>query len=248
MNAKVVLLSVLFAVPLFSHAQAFKCRTPSGKVEFSDSPCAGGAQTERVQSNEYISPERQRQAREVQARNASEVERIEGEKAAYNQQLQRQQAAYARADAEQARIDANKKASENLKHQQDECSKLSRRTDMPQSQRAALDEICGKPIPDKDRFDDCKEKLARASNSSQRAVIAASCTGDANSVARVQESSRRRMDSPEPEAPAPLSIIKNCNGATCTDQTGQRYTTQAGKTVRSDGKRCHQQGSAMYCD
>lgn len=248
MDIRVPLMLLLVLIPLSSHAQAFKCRTPSGKMEFSDSPCAGGSQTERIQSNEYISPERQRQAREVQARTSSEVERIEGEKAAFNQQLQRQQAAYARADAEQARIEANKKAAENLKHQQDECFKLSRRTDMPKSQRAALDEICGKPIPDKDRFDDCKEKLARASNSSQRAVIAASCTGDANSVARVEESSRRRMDSPEPEAPAPLSIIKNCSGATCTDQTGQRYTTEAGKTVRSDGKRCYKQGSAMYCD
>ncbi len=248
MDIRVPLMLLLVLIPLSSHAQAFKCRTPSGKMEFSDSPCAGGSQTERIQSNEYISPERQRQAREVQARTSSEVERIEGEKAAFNQQLQRQQAAYARADAEQTCIEANKKAAENLKHPQDECLKLSRRTDMPKSQRAALDEICGKPIPDKDRFDDCKEKLARASNPSQRAVIAASCTGDANSVARVEESSRRRMDSPEPEAPAPLSIIKNCSGATCTDQTGQRYTTEAGKTVRSDGKRCYKQGSAMYCD
>ena len=248
MNARVLLLIALIAFPLAGHAQAFKCRTPSGKMEFSDSPCAGGSQTERIQSNEYISPERQRQAREVQARNVSEVERIEGEKAAYNQQLQRQQAAYARADAEQARIDTNKKAAENLKHQQDECSKLSRRTDMPLSQRAALDEICGKPIPDKDRFDNCKEKLARASNASERAAIAAICTGDQSSVARIEQAARQGTQSAVPENPAPLSVIKSCNGATCTDQTGQRYTTEAGKTVRGDGKRCYQQGKTMYCD
>lgn len=248
MDARITLLIVLLAVPFASHAQAFKCRTPSGKMEFSDSPCAGGSQTERIQSNEYISPERQRQAREIHVRNSSEVERIEGEKAAYNQQLQRQQAAYARADAEQARIDVNKKAAENLKHQQDECSKLSRRTDMPLSQRAALDEICGKPIPDKDRFDNCKEKLARASNASERATIAAICTGDQNSVARVEQASRQGTQSAIPENPAPLSVIKSCNGATCTDQTGQRYTTEAGKTVRSDGARCYQRGKVMYCD
>lgn len=108
MDARITLLIVLLAVPFASHAQAFKCRTPSGKMEFSDSPCAGGSQTERVQSNEYISPERQRQAREVQARNASEVERIEGEKAANNQQMARQQASLVAADKRQAVIDQQK--------------------------------------------------------------------------------------------------------------------------------------------
>ncbi len=104
MDARIAVLMVLLAVPFVSHAQTFKCRTPSGKMEFSDMPCAGGSQTERIQSNEYISPERQRQAREVQARNASEVERIEGDKAAYNQQIARQQASQAAADKRQQAV------------------------------------------------------------------------------------------------------------------------------------------------
>ena len=248
MDIRVSLMLLLVFIPLSSHAQAFKCRTPSGKVVVTNQGCSDGAMLEKITTAAPVSLDQQLQAAQVNNRVLNQLGGIENEKAAYAQQSQRQQAAYARADAEQARIDTNKKAAEDLKHQQDECSKLSRRTDMPKSQRAALDEICGKPIPDKDRFDDCKEKLARASNSSQRAVIAASCTGDPNSLARVEEASRRRMDFPEPEAPAPLSIIKNCSGATCTDQTGQRYTTEAGKTVRSDGKRCYKQGSAMYCD
>lgn len=105
MKIRIALFLALLVAPLASHAQAFKCRTPSGKMEFSDSPCAGGSQTERIQSNEYISPERQRQERDVQARNAYEVERIEGEKAAINQQIARQQASQIAADKRQAVIE-----------------------------------------------------------------------------------------------------------------------------------------------
>ncbi|MBL8420153.1 MAG: DUF4124 domain-containing protein [Dechloromonas sp.] len=105
MKIRIALLMALLVIPLSSHAQAFKCRTPSGKMEFSDSPCAGGAQTERVQSNEYISPERQRQAREVQARNAAQIQGMEAENAAFKQQQQRQHASQAAADQRQAVTD-----------------------------------------------------------------------------------------------------------------------------------------------
>ena len=191
MGARIGLLMVLLAVAFVSHAQTFKCRTPSGKMEFSDSPCAGGSQTERIQSNDYVSPERQRQAQTVHSRTGAQVNEIEREKALYSQQLQRQQAAVARADAEQARIDANRAA-----------------------EQARIDAI----------------------------------KQEAENLKYQKKKQRPSVDWDEPQAPAPLSIIKNCTGATCTDQTGQRYTTEAGKTVRSDGKRCYQQGKAMYCD
>jgi len=242
LDARITLLMVLLAVPFASHAQAFKCRTPSGKMEFSDSPCAGGSQTERIQSNEYISPERQRQAREVQARNASEVERIEGEKASYNQQLQRQQAAYARADAEQARIDANKKARENVKAQQDDCSRMATDRNMGSSQRAALAELCAKPEPNKEKFDDCKAQLAKATSPSQRAMIASNCTGDPEAGARVREVSR-----PVPPPIAP-SVITSCDKGGCWDNVGNRYNGSGTTLFRMDGKTCQRLGSMMQCN
>lgn len=110
MKIRIALLMVLLVVPFVSHAQAFKCRTPSGKMEFSDSPCAGGSQTERIQSNEYISPERQRQAREVQARNAAQIQGIEAENSAFKQQQQRQQAAQMQSDANQRLIELRQSA------------------------------------------------------------------------------------------------------------------------------------------
>lgn len=224
-------------------AQAFKCRTPSGKIEYSDTPCSSGARTEKIQSNEYISPERQRQAMDVHQRNTQQLQGMEAANEAYHQQLQRQQSAQMQADARTA-------SRENARVQQEECARLATDKNMGRSQRAALAELCASPPPSRERFDDCKEQMARAGNPSQRAMIASNCTGDPEAGARVREASRPRSPPPdsEVESPRPLSIIKNCNGATCTDQTGQRYTTQAGKTVRSDGKRCYQQGNAMYCD
>lgn len=41
---------------------------------------------------------------------------------------------------------------------------------------------------------------------------------------------------PLPES-KPLAIIKGCNGNSCFDQYGDRYSTTAGKTVRQDGTR-----------
>ncbi len=243
MDAKIVLLVVLFAIPISCHAQTFKCRTPSGKMEFSDSPCAGGSQTERVQSNEYISPERQRQAREVQAQNAAQVDRIEGEKAAYGQQMQRQQAAYARADAEQARIDANRKAGENVKAQQDECSRMATDRNMGRSQRAALAELCAKPEPNKEKFDDCKAQLAKATSPSQRAMIASNCTGEPEAGVRVREVSR-----PPPLQPIAPSVITSCDKGGCWDNTGNRYNGSGTTLFRADGKTCQRLGSMMQCN
>lgn len=213
MRGNAVLLLMIVMLPLTGHAQAFKCRTPSGKVEFSDSPCAGGAQTERVQSNEYISPERQRQARDVQARNASEVERIEGEKAANNQQIARQQASQIAADKRQTVIDQQKSL---------------------EMARAKSAEANGR----------CIESATSRRNS----AMLAECKG----ISKVQ--AQKELDDALNDNQQPLvsnqqmPVIKNCNGNSCSDQFGQRYTTTAGKTVRSDGARCYQRGNAMYCD
>ncbi len=243
MKVRIALLMALLVVPLASHAQAFKCRTPSGKMEFSDSPCAGGSQTERIQSNEYISPERQRQAREVQARNAAQVQSMEAENEAYRASIQRQnQRLYQAEVQDQGRRQVQDSVASCV-------SRVEGTTGLSQRQKAdAISRCHGAGIsqagPDLNGSNDCVQKVESMSGLSgrQRANAIARCHG-----ATVPDDPPRAF-APPPEAPKPLAVIKNCNGATCTDQTGQRYTTQAGKTVRSDGKRCYQQGNAMYCD
>lgn len=243
MKIRVALLMALLVVPLASHAQAFKCRTPSGKVIVSNQGCFDGAQLEKITTAAPVTLDRQLQAAEVNNRMLNQLDGISQEKAAYNAKLQQQQAIQMQEDANNRARQGN----ENVRRQQEECAELATQKNMGRSQRAALAEICAKPEPNKERFNDCKERLAKSNNPSESAMIAAQCTGDPTAGVRVKEVSRP-APMVVPEAPAPLSIIKNCNGATCTDQTGQRYTTQAGKTVRSDGKRCYQQGNAMYCD
>lgn len=203
-------------------------------MEFSDSPCAGGSQTERIQSNEYISPERQRQARDVQARNAAQVQNIEAENSAFNQQQQRRQAI-------QMQEDANHRArqgDENVKRQQEECAQLATDKQMGRSQRAALAELCAKPEPNKDKFDDCKSQLAKATSPSQRAMIASNCTGDPVAGARVRDVSK-------PVAP---SSITSCDKGGCWDNQGGRYSGSGSTLFRTDGKACQKIGNVLQCN
>jgi len=239
-----LLLSLTCAV---AQAQAFKCRTPDGKSFFSDTGCPGKSTVLTVQQAEYISAERQRQAHEVNERRSTQLQQMDNENAAFNESLRRQQQAVAAEDARQAAIQGQQQANDNMKRQRDECDQLATNRNMSRSQRAALAEICAKPEPSRERFDGCKEKIAKATSPSQRAMIASTCTGDPEAGARVRDVSRP-APMPMPAPTPPLAVIKNCNGGSCADQMGNRYNTTAGKTVRQDGKRCHQQGNAMYCD
>ncbi|MBL0352182.1 MAG: hypothetical protein IPP03_05840 [Dechloromonas sp.] len=188
MKTGLLLLLTLVTLSEAAHADAIKCRMPNGKVVITDGACSGGASVEQVRPSEYISPQRQRQAYEVNARTAAQVEGIEAEKAADRAALQKQQRAVAAEDARQASIRLQQEIAENQRRQRD-------------------------------------LEIARAAKEARQPELAA-----------------------DYQAPAPLSVIKSCNGASCSDQTGQRYTTEAGKTTRSDGARCYQRGKVMYCD
>lgn len=214
MKIRIALLMALLVVPLASHAQTFKCRTPSGKMEFSDSPCAGSSQTERIQSNEYISPERQRQAQQLRSRNAAQVNQIEGEKAAYSQQLQRQQAILAEQDASQ-RLARQQKAAE-----------------MARDDAAIKQANC----------------VATATNRRNSSMLA-ECKGISKVQAQNELDSPLTDNQPPPAYEQPRPVVKSCNGDSCRDQYGNRYTATVvpGTFDRSDGKRCKQSGKTMSC-
>ena len=48
MNTKRKLLALLICVPVFSHAQAFKCTQPDGSTTFQDHECAAGAKASEI--------------------------------------------------------------------------------------------------------------------------------------------------------------------------------------------------------
>lgn len=225
-----------------AQAQAFKCKTPDGKSFFSDTGCPSQSSVQSVRQSEYVSTERQRQAQEVNDRRASELHGIDNEKAAFNESLRQQQQAAAAEDARQAVIQSRQQGTDNLRRQRDECDQLATNKNMPRSHRAALAEICAKPEPDNQRFNDCKEQIAKAGNPSQRATIASNCTGDANAGARVREVSR-----PPPPPPGP-SIITSCDGGGCWDNRGNRYNGSGQTMFRSDGKACTRVGTQLQCN
>lgn len=215
MKIRIALLMALLVLPLASHAQTFKCRTPSGKIEFSDSPCAGSSQTERIQSNEYISPERQRQAREVQARNAAEIQGSEADKAAYSQHIYRQQASQAAADQRQAVTD----------------------------QLGALEKA-------RARTAEANGRCIETATSRRNSTMLAECKGISKVQAQNELDGPLNDNQPPPAYEQPMPVVKSCNGNSCRDQYGNRYTPTVvpGKFDRSDGTRCKQMGNTMSCN
>mgnify|MGYP000002198776 CR=1 FL=1 len=146
MKVGTVVLMALIAMPLPSFAQAFKCTTPTGAKVFSDNPCTAGAKTERVQANEYISPERQRQAQEVHARNAEQVRGIDAANEAYRAALKQQNERIQQADA----IDQGRgRAKENA----DSCvSRIEGISGLSQRQKAsAITQCHGAPQREEER-------------------------------------------------------------------------------------------------
>lgn len=93
-----------------------------------------------------------------------------------------------------------------------------------------------------DRHKRCLEEANRYRDKAQARMIAA-CNGvpyydDEPQQPPVQEAAN----------PSPLPVIKSCNGNSCNDQMGNRYTETAGKITNSQGQRCYRSGKVMYCD
>ena len=61
------------------HAQAYKCKTSSGKTLISDTPCAEGNRAVSVVQAEHISLERRQEAAAVHEKRLAEVKRIDAE-------------------------------------------------------------------------------------------------------------------------------------------------------------------------
>ena len=119
----VACLALLIATPC-AIADAIKCRDAAGKVIITDDACPGASRVERVQGAEYISPERRRQAMEVNAISSRQLNAIEAEKEAFGQKQAALQRAYAENDqreAQQRQIDDGRKKSD------DECIALSKK-------------------------------------------------------------------------------------------------------------------------
>lgn len=95
----VLLLAIL--LPSVSYAQAFKCRTSTGKVVISNEGCPSSSRLEQITTAAPVTLEGRRQAAEVNARAQYQLDGIARENAAFTQQLRRQQIAQASIDAQE---------------------------------------------------------------------------------------------------------------------------------------------------
>lgn len=245
--SKYLLLLVLLVSSLNVGAQVFKCKGVDGKIQFSDTTCKGSAQAEIVKDRgSYVDPQDQYNAQQRTIRMQGEIAVKDNEKAAA---VAAHQGELKRQEAESSRKVAGAQAASNDADAVAACVRDVERRGASQNVKAEMLAACrtaglvqrSTGITG-DAISNCVKNVERTGASEkEKARQLATCHGG-----DVQ---------PEPlpppvqkTGPAPLLVIKNCVGSTCTDQMGNRYTTTLGKTVRSDGKRCYQQGNAFYCD
>lgn len=245
---KHVLLIAVALAAAGANAQVYKCKGADGKIQFSDKPCIGAKQTELVPDRgSYVSPEQQYEAQqrtakmrdeidanaqEVAAANAARHAAFKREQAVADQQAAREQMAANSSDAMAACVrDVERRgASQNVKAQMIAACRTAGSSQRATSTPSSAVSECVKNV-----------ERTGASEREKARQIALCHGGD------VQPEVYRPAH-PVALNPAPQAVIKSCNGPSCTDQFGNRYTTTQGKTVRSDGKRCYQQGTRLYCD
>ena len=243
-----ILLIAMVVATSGASAQVFKCKGVDGKIQFSDKPCAGAKQTERLPDRtSYVTPEQQYEAQQRTARMRDEIDANEQEIAAANAA---RQAEYRREQAVAERQAPRDQASANDAEAVSACVRDVERRGASQNVKAQMIAACrtagttqratGTPSS---AVSECVRNVERtgASEREKARQIALCHGGD------VQQEPYPPHRPVAPIHPA-QAVIKNCVGPSCTDQFGNRYTTTAGKTVRSDGKRCYQQGSRLYCD
>lgn len=241
MSRAAKLFITLLFIPLLAQAQAYKCRTTAGKIVISNEGCQGGSTQEKITMAAPITLDRQRQAAEVAARNAAQLQGIESERAIFNQRVMAQQ-------REAVTQDSRPTNNQNV----NACvSRIEGTSGLSQRQKANAIAQChganaSQNSSESDNTNDCVSRIERMSGLSgrQRASAIAQCHG----ALPMPEPERPNIPTPQATPAQPMPVIKNCNGNSCSDQFGNRYTETAGKITNSQGQRCHQSGKVMYCD
>lgn len=243
---KTLLLVVMTITAAQATAEVFKCKGADGKIQFSDTACKAGNRSEVIPDRAPVTQQQHYEAQQRGQQMQNEAAALDGEKVAAQVSQQAQQQ---RQEAETERKLAASKAAVNDADAVAACVRDVERRGASQNVKAEMLAACRTAgLVQRttglsgDAVSNCVKNVERTGASEkEKARQLATCHGG-----DVQ---------PEPIPPpvqkagsAPLLVIKNCTGSTCTDQMGNRYTTTLGKTVRSDGKRCYQQGTAMYCD
>lgn len=127
MTSRILLFLALLCIPLASHAQAYKCKMPDGKIVISNEGCANGGRLEQITTAAPVTYDRWRQAAEVNARANRQLDGMARENAAYNEKIRQQQTAQAAIDHQNAIVSAKQSAQDNQKRCLDDASRLSGR-------------------------------------------------------------------------------------------------------------------------
>jgi len=243
---KYLLLSVVAIAVTQVDADVFKCIGADGKIQFSDTACKAGNRSEVIPDRAPVTQQQQYEAQQRGQQMQNDAAALDGEKATAQAS---QQAKQQRQEVETERKLAVSKAASNDADAVAACVQDVERHGASPNVKAEMLAACR-----------TAGLVQRSTGISGEAV--SNCVKSVERTGASEKEKARQLASchgadvqPEPihppikkAGPTPLLVIKNCAGSTCTDQMGNHYTTTQGKTVRSDGKRCNQQGNAFYCD
>lgn len=128
-------------------ADVYRCKTPDGKTQISDSPCQGGNRTDAVHADIGPTPAQRYQAEQENARLRAYIEGREAENAAWKQQhaeTVRQQQIIDQRQAQQQALQESQEANRRKNDQQQDCTRrvYQRRNSAVLTQQQLLKE-CG---------------------------------------------------------------------------------------------------------
>lgn len=241
-----VILLLAFAAINVS-ADVFKCKGPDGKIQFSDTPCKAGNASHVVPDRAPVTDQQRYEAQQRGVQMQNEAAALDAEKAAAistHQASQQRQAAEAQQREAAAKVVSSDADAINA------CVRDVERRGATQNVKAEMIAACRtagfaqrSTGLSGDIVSDCVKRVERTGASEKEKVRQLALCHGADVQPEIYSPRR-----PAEVVPSRQAVITKCSGPICTDEQGNRYTTAAGKTVRSDGKRCYQQGTMLYCD
>ena len=231
-----------------ANAQVFKCKGTDGKIQFSDTPCKGAAQSEIVKDRgSYVDPQDQYAAQQRTARMQGEIAAKEDEKVAAVAAYQGKQKTQ---EAEAARKAAASQAASNDADAVANCVRDVERRGASQNVKAEMIAACRtaglvqrSTGMSSDAVSNCVKNVERtgASEKEKARQLATCHGGDVQSEPLAVAAKPAEFKHP--------AVVKNCFNGKCSDQYGTDYRKDVmGNVVRQDGHRCRQHGNTLDCE
>ncbi len=223
------------------NAQVFKCKGADGKVQFSDTQCKAGNQSELIPDRVPVTQQQRLEAQIRGQQMQNEATVLDREKATAQAVQQAQQQRLA---TEQSRQAVTAKATSSDANAVANCVRDVERRGASQNVKAEMIAACRSAGMVQrsagisgDAVHECVKNVERtgASEKDKARQIAVCHGGDVQAE-------------PLPPPRRQPTTLTSCDRDGCWDDVGNRYNKAAGGMFRGDGKFCQQVGNTVQCN